>query len=229
MKKLLLSIIVLFLPVTAETGYFEGEKKISVRNCLEYFEKGKLLNSYINKYSISDTVERSDEYYEWMTIGWAFFNISRGSNDGYKLWTDFSRQCPDKFSETVCVYEWQKMVYKEDGLNMGTIIKYARDDNPEEFKKLSNARLEEHVEHSLNGTHHDIAQLMKNCSLEPSAGTSHFQPGCDFSPHRIQLSEQIVSYVKESHSEYSCQALFLKSLSLCFKSAYPISFGLNVN
>ena len=106
--------------------------------------------SFVNNNSVEDnikycqqlmpliSIKRSDEYYEWMTIGWAFFNISRGSNDGYKLWTDFSRQCPNKFSETVCVYEWQKMVYKEDGLNMGTIIKYARDDNPEEFKKLSN-------------------------------------------------------------------------------------------
>ena len=77
MKKLLLLIIVLFLPETGETGYFEGEKKVSVRNCLEYFEKGKVLNSYVNKYSISDNVERSDEYYEIVYRG-KYYNLYFG-------------------------------------------------------------------------------------------------------------------------------------------------------
>ena len=129
---------ILSIRIQAREEYIKDIRK-NVTDTLKVTFKPLRNTSFVNNNSVEDNIKhcqqlmplistkRSDEYYEWMTIGWAFFNISRGSNDGYKLWTDFSRQCPDKFSETVCVYEWQKMVYKEDGLNMGTIIKYARD------------------------------------------------------------------------------------------------------
>ena len=188
----------------------------------------KMTNStFINNNSIEENIKycsklinliskkRSDERNEWMTVGWALFNISKGSKEGYDLWIKFSQQCPDKFSETGCVYEWQKMTYKEDGLNIGTIIKYARDDNPEEFKKLSIERLEDKVEQSLNGSHHDIALLMKHsdygsdfiCASVKRQEWYEFKNHCwnkieDGIKLRMKISTDIYKLFKKKYNEF---------------------------
>ena len=77
----LLTLILLFLFNQVNAGYNENEKKVLVKNCLHYFEKGKILNSYVNKYSISETVERSDEYYEIIYQG-KYYNLFFG----YKIY-----------------------------------------------------------------------------------------------------------------------------------------------
>ena len=64
-------------------GYFENEKKILVEDCLNIFEKGKLINRYINKYKISKNVERSDEYYEIAYKG-KYYNLFFG----YKIYDE---------------------------------------------------------------------------------------------------------------------------------------------
>ena len=81
MQTNLLILILLFLFNQVNAGYNENEKKVLVKNCLHYFEKGKILNSYVNKYSISETVERSDEYYEIIYQG-KYYNLFFG----YKIY-----------------------------------------------------------------------------------------------------------------------------------------------
>lgn len=81
MQTNLLILILLFLFNQVNAGYNENEKKVLVKNCLHYFEKGKILNSYVNKYPISETVERSDEYYEIIYQG-KYYNLFFG----YKIY-----------------------------------------------------------------------------------------------------------------------------------------------
>ena len=69
-----------------------------------------------------------------MTIGWALYNISNGCKEGLELWIEFSRKCGDKFNESVCHYEWNKMIKKD--MTIGTLKHYAKLDNEKEYYKM---------------------------------------------------------------------------------------------
>ena len=71
--------------------------------------------------------DRADNFNDWMTVGWALYNISEGSKDGLDLWLDFSKKCPEKYQESACMYEWTKMVKKD--MTIGTLRKFAKSDN----------------------------------------------------------------------------------------------------
>ena len=59
------------------SGYNEIEENVLVKDCLRYFEKGKLINNYSNRYSIGKGLERSDEYYEFSYLG-KYYNLFFG-------------------------------------------------------------------------------------------------------------------------------------------------------
>ena len=104
---------------------------------------------------ISD--ERVDNYNDWMTIGWTLYNISNGCQEGLNLWMDFSQRSP-KFKESVCMYEWSKMIKKD--MTIGTLKHYARKDNPKEYSNIIQNLIKPHIESSLNGSHNDIAKAL---------------------------------------------------------------------
>lgn len=101
---------------------------------------------------------RADDYNEWMTIGWALYNISGGSDKGLTLWLKFSQQSSDKFDETKCIYEWDRM-YKTD-MTIGTIKYYASIDSPGKYNELKKAERDKYLQLSLNGSHNDIAKVL---------------------------------------------------------------------
>ena len=104
---------------------------------------------------ISD--DRVDNYNDWMTIGWTMYNISNGCQEGLNLWMDFSQRSP-KFKESVCLYEWSKMIKKD--MTIGTLKHYAKKDNPKEYEKIIKDQIKPHIENSLNGSHNDIAKAL---------------------------------------------------------------------
>ena len=104
---------------------------------------------------ISD--ERVDNYNDWMTIGWSLYNISNGCQEGLNMWMEFSQRSP-KFKESVCMYEWSKMIKKD--MTIGTLKHYAKIDNRKEYDKIINQQIKPHIENSLNGSHNDIAKAL---------------------------------------------------------------------
>ena len=105
---------------------------------------------------ISDS--RADEYMDWMNVGWALYNISNGSKEGYNLWVKFSKRCSQKFNESTCVYEWGKMIKKD--MTIGTLKHFAKIDNYEAYNKLTMDLVKPHIQNSLNGSHNDIAKAL---------------------------------------------------------------------
>ena len=101
---------------------------------------------------------RAEDYSDWMIIGWALYNIGKGGSDSLNLWLEFSNMCPEKFSESKCVYEWNKMLEKD--MTLGTLKHYASRDNPAEYKKFVNENMEKHIMTSLKGSHNDIAKAL---------------------------------------------------------------------
>ena len=104
------------------------------------------------------SIDRASEYTEWMMIGWVLYNVSNGNNAGYRLWIEFSKRCPDKFDETRCVYEWDRMT--KGNYTIGTLKYLASIDSPEQYKKFKSEQTSKIVDDSTGGTHNDIARIL---------------------------------------------------------------------
>ena len=101
---------------------------------------------------------RAEDRNEWMTIGWALFNISEGCHEGLDLWCDFSSRCEEHYDEAVCMYQWDRMVTKE--ITLGTIAYYASIDSPEKYKEYQREQADKYMHESLGGSHNDIAKIL---------------------------------------------------------------------
>jgi P4 family phage/plasmid primase-like protien len=106
------------------------------------------------------SAERSSDQRSWMDIGWALYNITQGSVEGLGLWKEFSKKCPDKYDELVCIYEWDNMVMKS--ITLGTLKFYARIDNPNAYEEYKLKEAKKHVNLAIDGSHHDIAKILYN-------------------------------------------------------------------
>ena len=127
----------------------KSELKISVKEALKI--SAKLLPL------LADW--RSEERNQWMTIGWILYNIGDGSPLALEQWLEFSSRCEEKYDEASCIYEWERMVKKD--LTLGTLRHFANIDSPELYKQFKNEEAEYYVKESINGSHNDIAKVLK--------------------------------------------------------------------
>lgn len=107
--------------------------------------------------------ERARLYEDWISIGWALYNITEGTDEGMQLWIDFSARCNEKFDENECISKWDKMKLHTNGYTIGTIRRFARLDNEEEYRKHERARAAKYIRMSIEGSHNDIARAL--CEL----------------------------------------------------------------
>ena len=159
--------------------------KISVKEALETAEK--LLPM------IADW--RAEERNEWMTIGWILYNIGDGSTQALDLWLEFSQRCDEKYDESMCIYEWERMTKKD--YTLGTLLFYASKDSPQKFEEYKKQQREEHIKESLNGSHNDIAKILysdfgENFTCASIAGKTWYQ----FKNHRWEDIEE-GTYLRE--------------------------------
>jgi P4 family phage/plasmid primase-like protien len=98
---------------------------------------------------------RADNHTDWMNVGWVLYNIGQGCGDALDMWIDFSRHCPEKFSEAVCVSEWEKMTVRN--MSIATLMFFAKNDNPKLFREkiLSPDKMIQ-----IADTHSDIAKQL---------------------------------------------------------------------
>ena len=98
--------------------------------------------------------DRSNSYSDWVRVGWCLRNID------YRLlpkWIDFSQKSP-KFVDGECDKLWNYM--RDDGLGIGTLYMWAKQDNPAEFKQIMDADINNLIFASRNETHYDIARVV---------------------------------------------------------------------
>lgn len=105
--------------------------------------------------------DRADVYAEWSQIGWLLYNISGGSNEGYKLWIEFSQRS-EKFDEDQCEKFWMSATDK--GLSIGSLCYYAQLDSPKEYMNWKKSRIVEQINIKTEifkyTSHHDIAKIL---------------------------------------------------------------------
>jgi P4 family phage/plasmid primase-like protien len=101
---------------------------------------------------------RSHDRNEWMTVGWIMFNIGDGCTDALDMWCKFSARCEDEYDESVCIYQWERMIAKD--LTLGTLRYYASVDSPELYRDFKKEQATKYIHESLNGSHNDIAKVL---------------------------------------------------------------------
>ncbi len=91
--------------------------------------------------------KRSDNYYEWLRVGWALHNTHRSLID---TWVAFSQRSR-KFKEGECEKLWASM--KDDGYTLRSLMLWAKEDNPDEYKIFIKEEFENHLKkNSVNNT-----------------------------------------------------------------------------
>lgn len=101
---------------------------------------------------------RTEDRNEWMTVGWALYNIGEGCTEALDLWLEFSARSEEKYDEASCIYEWDRMIVRDK--TMGTLRHYAKNDSPDLYNEFKREQAEPLMKDSLNGSHNDIAKLL---------------------------------------------------------------------
>ena len=127
----------------------------------------KIFNKHTVEENLKDAAEllqiispvRADNYDTWLDLGFILWNIGDGCNEALELWIDFSSTTSrDNFSETACVHQWKHMHKGDKG--MGSLRFYAKQDNPDEYKKWNQKKQNNKINKSLEGGHNDIAKVL---------------------------------------------------------------------
>jgi len=98
--------------------------------------------------------ERANSYHDWIRVGWCLRNID------YRLlpkWIEFSKKS-SKFVDGECDRYWNHM--KDDGLGIGTLYMWAKQDNPEGYKEIMENDISNLIYTSRNETHYDVARVV---------------------------------------------------------------------
>ena len=109
--------------------------------------------------------ERATAYDTWIRVGWCLHNIDP-SEANFNLWMEFSKKSGKNTGNNIAqlkrdwFHGWRKT---DDGprLTERSLRKWARDDNPEEYKQIQSEYLGEFIRMEVEPTHHHIAVLMK--------------------------------------------------------------------
>ena len=105
---------------------------------------------------------RADNYHEWLEIGWCLHNI-----DNIELledWIDFSSMS-DKFDSGLgggvcgeCEKKWEN--FNDSGLNIGSLVKWAQEDNLEKFNNWLKEQQDIYIGKAISGTSGDVAEAV---------------------------------------------------------------------
>jgi len=127
---------------------FEPQENIP-ENKQQDIQKAKVYLSMIKD-------SRAEAYGDWIRIGWALHNIDKSLLDE---WIEFSQKS-DKYKEGECEERWNTM--KDQGLGLGSIRYWAKEDNPEEYKAYQALEYQACLERSVETNTWFIAKALHN-------------------------------------------------------------------
>ena len=124
------------------------KKKQTPRNYLDNDED----LDFVKK--IVEILKRYESYDDWIRLGWCLHNIDYRLLDS---WIKISKKS-EKFVEGECEKMWDDM--DDEGLGMGSLYRWAREDNPAKFNELSKDNLQKCMLDSLSQTPNDVARVV---------------------------------------------------------------------
>jgi P4 family phage/plasmid primase-like protien len=140
-------------------------------------EKAKVLLTMLNP-------KRADNYLDWMRVGWALHNVDKSL---LYDWIEFSQQS-DKYKEGECDERWMGM--KNQGLTISSLIYWAKEDNPEEYKRYQKQSYDYFLKNCTDGNTYYIAKALQNKYADRFVCVSRTKNiWYEFRNHRWSLSE----------------------------------------
>lgn len=76
--------------------------------------------------------ERALSFVSWIRVGLCLYNID---SNLLHLWHLFSKKQPTKYNAHECEKTWHRFTKKEDGLSIGSIHRWAKEDSPQAYAK----------------------------------------------------------------------------------------------
>ena len=102
---------------------------------------------------------RATRYIDWMTVGWALYNVGEGCDEAMDMWIEFSRRDAEKFNEAACIYQWDRMTKRN--MTLGTLKHFAAQDSPEQYRRIVSDQITNIVQQNLEeSTNYDIARML---------------------------------------------------------------------
>lgn len=96
------------------------------------YEENDFMDEDVKKICELFRIERIDNYKEWTEIGMCLKNLS----DKYlKIWLNISKKSK-KFNEEECNIKWKSFKKTKNGLKIGSLIKWALEDNESKCREL---------------------------------------------------------------------------------------------
>jgi P4 family phage/plasmid primase-like protien len=100
--------------------------------------------------------DRADRYETWIEVGWCLRNINPSLLDS---WISFSKKSP-KYKEGECEELWTTMDYRDDGLGIGSLHRWAKLDNPKEYQNFTRNNIAKDILKSQSQTTQDVAKVV---------------------------------------------------------------------
>lgn len=104
--------------------------------------------------------KRAGPYNEWVTVGWALFNISP---DLLPDFIEFSKRDGAKYQVGCCEKIWEECSRRtnEGGYTIASLYMWAKEDNPEEYEKLIRSNVNKLLEEVNPKADYDVAMIIK--------------------------------------------------------------------
>ena len=171
--------------------------------------------------------ERSENYNDWMEMGWILYNVGDGTLEALDIWMEFSRQTSkNNFNEAVCMYNWNNM--RKGNYTLGTLRKYAKDDNPDKYLKWKEENEMKNFKESLSGGHYDLAKsLYEDYSEQFVCASITKDIWYEFKNHRWQLVEKGITLRSKISIELSKKFSFKGAITYKFNEGEENPFNSN--
>ena len=159
-----------YIPPRSEKYDIIGKKKEQPKDEVELKRKERkernisLESEDIDYYtSLVDllSVKRANDYGDWINVGFCLFNIFQGTEKGLELFDRFSKKSPEGYDKIGVEKLYEIAKPKDKELTLGSLIYWAKNDNLEEFKKLTNSRNVKIINSNkgVKLSHEDIAKV----------------------------------------------------------------------
>jgi len=94
------------------------------------------------------SINRASNYSDWVKVGLCLHNIDDG-DETLSVWANWSNKCPDKSKKTNFKKEWKSFKQRQEGLNFGSLIHWAKLDSPEKFAIYNYDKIVKSIKSSL--------------------------------------------------------------------------------
>jgi P4 family phage/plasmid primase-like protien len=78
------------------------------------------------------SVKRCDNYDNWITLGMILYNIDKEYKYVWRKWSKKS----SKYEDGVCEEKWKSFKKNKDGVSIGTLLLWCKEDNKEKYKEF---------------------------------------------------------------------------------------------